>query len=137
MPEDGKQILEFAERAARDRFRTIALRTQPMTPDLAAAVLRRLPQEGGFDPQKIASHLEALPQETGEAVQVGKSASQAFVAVAIPHPADRAFAWAQQLMADTSATSLKMNLGPGKPTDVKVFWGKPEVNTLIGIGGEE
>ncbi len=40
-------------------------------------------------------------------------------------------------MTDSSATSVKMNFGPGKATDVRVFWGTLEVNTLIELGGED
>ena len=137
MTANEQRILDFAERAARDRFYSSALRTTLMTPGLAAAVLRRLPEEDGFSPEKIAAHVERLPAGTGENVQIGKSASQAFVAVAIPRQPRRAFEWAEELMTATAATSVKMNFGPGKATNVKVFWGKPEVNTLIEIGGDE
>ena len=30
-----------------------------------------------------------------------------------------------------------MNIGPGKATHVKIFWGKPEVNTRVELGGTE
>jgi hypothetical protein len=30
-----------------------------------------------------------------------------------------------------------MNFGPGKSTHLKVFWGTPEVNTLVEIGGDD
>ncbi len=137
MIDNERLVLDFAERAARDRFRSIALRTELMTPQLAAEVLRRLPEDEGFSPQKIAAHLERLPVGTGESVIVGKSTDQAFVSVAIPYEPKGAFEWAQDLIANTSATSVKMNFGPGKATDVKIFWGKPEVNTLIEIGGTD
>ena len=137
MTDNEQRILDFAERAARDRFYSSALRTTLVTPGLAAAVLRRLPEEEGFTPEKIASRIERLPEDTGENVQIGKSASQAFVAVAIPREPKLAFEWAEEMRVATSATSVKMNFGPGKATNVKVFWGKPEVNTLIEIGGDE
>ncbi len=137
MTDNEAGVLDFAERAARDHFQNIALRTEVMSPALAAAVLRRLPEEEGFKPQDIATHLEALPEGTGAHVQLGKSASQAFLAVAIPRDPKHAFAWAHELMMATSATSVKMNFGPSKATHIKIFWGKPEVNTLVEIGGEE
>ncbi len=137
MTADGALILDFADRAAQEGFQTIALRTEPMTPALAGRVMRRLPEQDGFDPQKIASHIEELSPAAESRVQIGRSASQAFVAASIPWNPKRAFEWAYGLMIDSSATSVKMNIGPGKATHVKVFWGKPEVNTLVEIGGTE
>ena len=137
MTANEQRILDLAERAARDRSYSSALRTTPMRPALATAVLRRLPEEEGFSPEQIAAHIEQLPDDTGENVQVGKSTSQAFVAVAIPGQPKLAFGWAEKIMTTTSASSVKMNFGPGKPTNVKIFWGKPEVNTLIEIGGDD
>ena len=55
----------------------------------------------------------------------------------LPRPVKYAFEWAEQVLGNTGASSVKMNFGPGKTTDLKVFWGKPEVNTLIEIGGED
>ena len=75
MTDNEAGVLDFAEWAARDHFQNIALRTEAMSPDLAAAVLRRLSEEEGFKPQKIATHVEALRE--GTRVQLGKSASQA------------------------------------------------------------
>ena len=137
MTADGEPILDFADRAAQEGFQTISLRTEPMTPALAGRVMRRLPEQDGFDPQKIASHIEELSPAPESRVQVGKSNSQVFVAASIPWNPKRAFEWAYGLMIDSSATSVKMNIGPGKATHVKVFWGKPEVNTLVEIGGTE
>ncbi len=137
MTDKGMRILDLAEQAARDGFRSIALRTEFMTPQLAAQVLRRLPAEQGFPPEKIAEHLEQLPQDTGAAVIVGKSTGQAFIIVSIPHDPRDAFEWARELIDKTAATSIKMNFGPDKATDVKIFWGKPEVNTLVAVGGDE
>ncbi len=137
MSDDGAPILDFAERAAQEGFQTISLRTEPMTPTLAAEVLRRLPDQEGFDPQKIASYVDELSPATGSRVQVGKTASQAFLATSIPWNPKRAFEWAFGLMTETAASSVKMNMGPGKATHVKIFWGKPEVNTLVEIGGDE
>lgn len=133
MSEKEKRILEAARAAAAG----VSLHTEPISPSLAADVLRVLPPSEGFDPEKIARQIERLPKETSDRVQVGKSPSQAFVAASVPGTAADAFAWAQELMSATSASSVKMNFGPGKRTDVKVFWGKPEVNTLIEIGGED
>ncbi len=118
MTDTEDSVLEFAKHAAKDRFRSIALRTELLTPDVAAAVLRSLPDEEGFEPQQIAAHLDNLPEETGQNVRIGKSAAQAFVAVAVPRDPERAFRWAQDLMASTLATSVKMNFGPDKPTDI-------------------
>ncbi len=112
-------------------------RTNAMTPAEAAAFLRRLPEEGGFSPQKVATIVERLPEGTGQTIQFGKSSSQASLGVAIPGDPKLAFEWARELMAATLATSVKMNFGPDKPTDLKIFWGKPEVNTLVEIGGRE
>jgi hypothetical protein len=136
MTDTEQRILDFTEHAARDHFEGVALRTKPMTPSLAAAVLRRLPEERSFSPSGIATHVERLAPGGGS-VQVGKSASQAFVVAAIPGSPQQAFEWAAELMTATGAASVKMNFGPGKATHVKVFWGKPEVNTLIEIGGDE
>jgi len=132
-----EQILEFAERAARDGFRSVALRTEVLTPDLASRVLQRLPEGEGFAPEKIATHLDRLPGGSDASVRVGRSASQASLSLAIPGSPAKAFQWIEGLMGATGATSVKMNFGPGKPTDAKIFWGTPEVNTLIEIGGEE
>jgi hypothetical protein len=137
MSDKAERVLDFTERAARDGFRSIALRTDFVTPSLAARVLRRLPKGDGFDPEKIASHVERLPEGTGENVVVGRTASQAFLIVSIPRDPRHAFEWAEGLMSGTGASGVKMNFGPGKSTDVKIFWGKPEVNTLIAIGGDE
>jgi hypothetical protein len=137
MTEKERRILDFVESAARDGFQSVTLRTELVTPALGAEVLRRLPGEEGFDPREIAAYLEKLPEGTGEGVQVGRSSSQAFVGVAIPRDPRHAFEWAEELMAATSATSVKMNFGPGKATHLKVFWGTPEVNTLVEIGGED
>ena len=137
MTADGEPILDFADRAAQEGFQTISLRTEPMTPALAARVMRRLSEQDGFNPQKIASHIEELSPAPESRVQVGKSNSQVFVAASIPWNPKRAFEWAYGLMIDSSATSVKMNIGPGKATHVKIFWGKPEVNTLVEIGGTE
>jgi len=137
MTDKEERILDLVERASRDGFRSIALRTEFMSPSLAARVLRRLPASEGFDPEKIAAQLERLPEGTGENVVLGRTASQAFVVVSIPRNPRHAFEWAEQMFPATGASSVKMNFGPGKATDLKVFWGKPEVNTLIEIGGEE
>jgi hypothetical protein len=132
-----KRLLDLVDRAATDGFRSIALRAEYITPALAAQLLRRLPAAEGFDPEKIAEHLERLPEGTGENVVIGRSASQAFVRVSVPRSPRHAFEWAEALLSTTSATGVKMNFGPGKATDLKVFWGKPEVNTLVEIGGED
>lgn len=137
MTEKEERILELVDRAGRDGFRTVALRTEFLTPAVAARILRRLPAGEGFDPEKIASHVELLPEGTGESVVIGRSASQAHLTVAIPRSPRHAFEWANELMTASGASSIKMNFGPGKATHLKVFWGKPEVNTLIEIGGEE
>ena len=137
MTEKERRLVEFAEQAARDGFRSVALRTELITPSLAAEVLRHLPAEDGFDPAKIADFVEDLPEGTGESLALGKTSSQAYVSVAVPRNPRHAFEWAEELMAATSATSAKMNFGPGKPTHLKIFWGKPEVNTLIEIGGDD
>ena len=137
MTEKERRILDFAERAAQDGFRSISLRTELVTPELAARILRLLPEGDGFDPAKIAEHVQRLPEGTGENVQVGRSASQTFVAAAIPRSPRHAFEWAEGLLSATGASSVKMNFGPGKSTHLKAFWGKPEVNTLIEIGGED
>jgi hypothetical protein len=137
MTQRDRHILDFAEQAARDGFRSISLRTELVTPELAARILRLLPEGDGFDPAKIADHVQRLPEGTGENVQIGRSASQAFVAAAIPRNPRHAFEWAESLLGATGATSVKMNFGPGKATHLKVFWGKPEVNTLVEIGGED
>ena len=79
MTVDGEPILDFADRAAQEGFQTIALRTEPMTPALAARVMRRLSEQDGFSPQKIASNIEELSPAAESRVQVGKSNSQAFV----------------------------------------------------------
>ena len=60
MTADGEPILDFADRAAREGFQTISLRTEPMTPALAARVMPRLSEQAGFSPQMIASPLAAL-----------------------------------------------------------------------------
>ena len=108
-----------------------------MTPTLGAEVLRRLPDAEGFAPRKIAESLEKLPEGTGENVQIAKSASQASVSVAVPRNPRHAFEWADELMSATSATSAKMNFGPGKATHLKIFRGKLDVNTHIEIGEED
>ena len=112
-------------------------RTTAMTPAEVAAFLRRLPEEGGFSPQKVATFVERLPQGTEQTLQFGRSASQASLSAAIPGDPKLAFEWARELMTATLVTSVKMNFGPDKPTDLKIFWGKPEVNTLVEIGGPE
>lgn len=137
MTDKPQRIFELVDRAARDGFRNVALRTEYITPALAAQVFRRLPAEDGFDPAKIAEHIERLPEGTGENVVIGRTASQAFVRVSIPRSPRHAFEWAETLLGTTGASSVKMNFGAGKATDLKVFWGKPEVNTLIEIGGED
>ena len=137
MTDEQERVFEFAEHAARDGFQSVAVRTELMTPHLAAAFLRRLPAEEGFNPAKIATRLQHLPNGTGKNVQLGKAASQAFLGVAIPQDPKRAFEWAQELMTATSATSVKMNFAPAKATNVKIFWRKPEVNTLVEVGGVE
>jgi hypothetical protein len=131
------RMLDFAERAARDRFQTIALRTERLTPALAAELLRALPGAPAFDAARIAAHVEHLPEGTGESVVIARSASQAWLSTSIPRSPRHAFEWVEELVAETGASSAKLNLGPGKATDVKVFWGTPEVNTLVALGGED
>ncbi len=85
---------------------------------------------------KLLVSVESL-EEARVAVEAKCAVLEAFLAVAIPRDPKHAFEWAHGLMAATSATSVKMNFGPSKATHIKIFWGKPEVNTLVEIGGEE
>jgi hypothetical protein len=137
MSDKIQRAIELIRRAAADGFHSVHLRTDRLTPGGAARVIRQLPSDAQFDSEKIALQVERLPAGTGEGVQLIKSAAQAVLAVSIPGPARAAFDWAEALQSSTSASGIKMNFGPGKATDVRAFWGKPEVNTLVEIGGDE
>ena len=136
MSGETEHILHIVEEAVRDDFRK-PMRTAPMTPALAADMLQRIPAGGGLDPATVAAHLRTLPPDTREGVRLGKSANQTVLTVSVPGDRRVAFEWANELVERMSASGVKMNLGPAKTTDLKVFWGKPDVNTLIEIGYDD
>ena len=137
MSNKAARILAYLEEAARDNFETVDLRTLPMTPELASIVVRKIPASDGLEPEELAAHLHTLPADSGECVRLQKTAGQTYLAVSIPGDRRAALEWANALLENLSAASVKMNLGPRKRTDLKVFWGKPDINTLIDIGGED
>ena len=137
MSDQTARAIEMVNQAKSDGFKSVQLRTERLAPGDAAEVIRHLPGDGGFDPGAIATHVEKLPDTTGQAVQLSKSATRTVLAVSIPGPASEAFEWANTLQESLSAAGVKMNFGPSKTSDLKVFWGVPDVNTLIDLGGED
>ena len=131
------RVLSLVETANRENFPDGIFRTEPMTPALAVQLIRRIPGRDGFDPERVAEHLRMLPSGTEEEIRVGKTAGAIYLSISIPGDRRAALEWANDGIDRMSATGLKMNLGPGKPTDLKIFWGKPDINTLIDIGGPE
>ena len=137
MAVSAERILSLVETANRESFPDGIFRTEPMTPAMAAQLVRRIPGRDDFDPERVAEHLRMLPSGTEEVIRVGRTAGAIYLSVSIPGDRRAAFEWANDGFDQMSAAGLKMNLGPGKPTDMKIFWGKPDVNTLIDIGGPE
>ncbi len=136
MGENAATILKALEEGARDGFRR-AVQTGPMSPRLAADVVRRLPKAERFDPERVAKHLAKLPAPATEYVRIARSAHQTVLSISFPGSRKAAFEWTDEILETMAAASVKMNLGPSKDTDLKVFWGQPDVNTLIDIGGPE
>lgn len=137
MSNESERILRYLQQAARDNFKTVDLRTYPMTPDLAATVLRRIPADENLDPVKVADHLGKLPRNTGDGVRLQRSTDGTVLTISVPGDRMAAVDWANEFIERMSASRIKMNLGPDKATDMKVFWGKPDINTLIEGGGED
>jgi hypothetical protein len=136
MTDAANQVIEQLDQEARAGFPKGAFRTDPLGPREAAGVLRRIPPAHGFDGGSVAAHVERLKGDGIDMVRFGRTAAATFLTVSLSGDRRAAFEWADATLQRLGATSVKMNLGPGKPTDAKIFWGKPDINTLIEIGGE-
>jgi len=132
-----ERTLSAVRNAAKNEFKQTMVRSDPLSPASAAEVLRGFPARDGFDPAAVAAHVGKLPAATADAIRLGISASQMYMVVAVPGDRRAAFDWAHALLERMGASGLKMNLGRDKPTDMRIFWGKPDVNTLVEVGGDD
>ncbi len=131
----AQRLLSEVEKAVHDGFAT-PLRTGRMVPMVAAEVLCRLPADHGFQPTEVAAHVRKLPPNTGEAIRLDRTRNATILSVAIPGDRRVAFDWAHELLQGMAASGVKMNLGPYKATDLKIFWGTADVNTLVDAGAD-
>lgn len=130
-----ERVLSLVDTANREEFPNGVFRTEPMTPVVAAQIIRRVPAEEGFDPDRVMAHLERLPSGRDEVIVLGRTTGAIYLAISIPGDRRAAMEWASEVIDAMRASGAKVNVGPDKPTDLKIFWGKPDINTLVETGG--
>ena len=135
MNETAQSLVNEIRAAASGGFRT-PVRSEPMAAAEAFDVVSALPARDGLNPDAVAEHLRSLGGAAKE-IRVGLAGGQTVLTLAVSGARQAAFAWADALLERMSASGIKMNIGPQKPTSMKVFWGKPDINTLIDLGGED
>lgn len=130
MNASAQEFISDLRNAAKSNFRTM-VRSEVFTPAAAAEAVAAAPTRDGFRPAEVAAHVGKL---NGANVSLTVSESQIVLTVSAPDKR-AAFDWASSALEKLGASNAKMNFGNDKNTYLKVFWGRPDVNTLVDIGG--
>lgn len=133
MDASAQQFIDDLRAVAKNNFKS-AVRSEALSPAAAAQALGAAPSRDGFRPADVASHVGKL---SGANVHVAISDVQIALTVSLPGDRRAAFDWAHTTLDKLGASNVKMNFGKDKNTDVKIFWGRPDVNTLVDIGGSD